>query len=236
MEKYTCIAIDDDVVALKIISSLVNKAEQLELKGTYSDAVAGAGAIMSLQPDIVFLDVQMPDLSGLEILKNLTSKPEIILVTSQEKFALEAFEFDVTDYLLKPIENFARFLKAVNKATANLSSRSKPSSNASSGSTNIFIKSDSLLVKLDVSSITYIEAYGDYVKIHTDEKTHLVYSKFKTVEDKLPEDGFVRVHRSYIVSIDRIKNIDQSNLQIGDKIIPISNSYRPKLLDRIKML
>lgn len=236
MEKFTCIAIDDDVVALKIISSLIDKAEQLELKGTYSDAVAGANAIMSLQPDIVFLDIQMPDLSGLDILKNLTSKPEIILVTSQERFALEAFEFDVTDYLLKPIENFARFLKAVNKAIANLSDRPKPSSNASASSTNIFIKSDSLLVKLDVKTITYIEAYGDYVKIHTDEKTHLVYSKFKTVEDKLPEGDFVRVHRSFIVNIDRIKNIDQSNLQIGDKIIPVSNSYRPKLLDRIKML
>ncbi|MEQ9304408.1 MAG: response regulator, partial [Marinoscillum sp.] len=116
MDKVSCIAIDDDFVALKIISSLINKTEFLELKGTYNDAIEGANAISNLKPQIVFLDVQMPDLTGMEILENMDDRPEIILITSQEKFAVEAFEFDVTDYLLKPIKNYGRFLKAVNKA------------------------------------------------------------------------------------------------------------------------
>ncbi len=232
MDKVSCIAIDDDFVALKIISSLINQTEFLELKGTYNDAIEGANAITKLKPQVVFLDVQMPDLSGMDILKNMENRPEVILVTSQGKFAVEAFEFDVTDYLLKPIENYGRFLKAVNKAVSNL----KNESSVDVEDKKLFVKSDSLLVSLDISSINYLEAYGDYVKIHTDEKTHIVYSKFKSVENKLSPKEFVRVHRSFMVRVDKIRNIDQANLQIGEKIIPVSNSYKSALLDRIKTL
>lgn len=232
MDKVSCIAIDDDLVALKIISSLITKTEFLELKGTYSDAIEGANAISKLKPQIVFLDVQMPDLTGMEILRNMDDRPEIILITSQEKFAVEAFEFDVTDYLLKPIENYGRFLKAVNKAVANLENNDS----VKVDNRNLFIKTDSLLVSLDIGSINYLEAYGDYVKIHTDDKTHVVYSKFKSVEDKLSPNEFIRIHRSYIVRLDKIKNIDQGNLQLGDKILPVSSSYRSGLLERIKTL
>jgi len=232
MDKVSCIAIDDDFVALKIISSLINKTDFLELKGLFSDAIEGANAISKLKPEVVFLDVQMPDLTGMDILKNMENRPEIILVTSQDKFAVEAFEFDVTDYLLKPIENYGRFLKAVNKAVTNL----KNESSVDVEDKKLFVKSDSMLVSLDISTINYLEAYGDYVKIHTDDKTHIVYSKFKNVESKLSPKEFVRVHRSYMVRVDKIKNIDQGNLQIGEKIVPVSNSYRNTLLERIKTL
>ncbi|MEQ8473523.1 MAG: LytTR family DNA-binding domain-containing protein [Marinoscillum sp.] len=231
--RYTCIAIDDDVVALKIISSLIAKTEFLELIDTYDDAIKGATAITTLKPDMVFLDIQMPNLSGMDIVRNLDVKPQIILITSQEKFALEAFEFDVTDYLLKPIKNYGRFLKAVNKAI-DLADQKKIVPGEDSN--NIFIKSDSLLVNLETKSILYVEAYGDYVKIHTPERIHVVYGKLKDTEAALSARDFVRVHRSFIVRIDRIKNIDHGNLLIGDKIIPVSNSHRSTLLDRIKTL
>ncbi len=231
MEKFKCIAVDDDLVALKIITSLINKSEFLELIGTYSDAIEGANAMSKLKPDIVFLDIQMPGLSGMDIVRNLDDRPEVILVTSQDKFAVEAFEFDVTDYLIKPVENYARFLKAVNKASDNILQKRN-----SSNSKSLFVKVDSLLVNLDIDSILYAEAYGDYVKIHTDTKTHVVYSKFKNVEEKLLPNNFVRVHRSFIVQLDKIRNIDQGNLQVGDKIIPVSNSYKAALLEKIKTL
>lgn len=231
-QKFTCIAIDDDVVALKIISSLISKTEYLNLLGTFDDAIKGATAISQLKPDIVFLDIQMPDLSGMDILKNLDVKPQIILVTSQEKFAVKAFEFDVTDYLLKPIENYGRFMKAVNRAVDFLEKKTL----VGGDSDNLFVKSDSLLVNLETKNILYVEAYGDYVKVHTPEKTHVVYGKLKDTEAALPQKDFVRVHRSYIVRIDKIKNIDQGNLQVEDKIIPVSNSHRGTLLERIRML
>ncbi len=232
MERLTCIAIDDDMVALKIVSSLVEKTDFLKLVGTYQNSIKGAAAIVELKPDIVFLDVQMPDLTGMEILASLQSKPQVILVTSQEKFAVQAFEFDVADYLVKPIENFGRFLKAVTKAKANLDGKES----ISSDSKNIFVKSESLLINLNLNEVLYVEAYGDYVKIHTKERTHVVYGKLKDTEESLPEDEFVRVHRSFIVRIDKIKNIDQGNLQIEDKIIPVSASYRAHLLESIKTL
>ncbi|MFH6982488.1 LytR/AlgR family response regulator transcription factor [Marinoscillum luteum] len=232
MERLTCIAIDDDMVALKIVSSLVEKTDFLKLVGTYQNSIKGAAAIVELKPDIVFLDVQMPDLTGMEILASLQSKPQVILVTSQEKFAVKAFEFDVADYLVKPIENFGRFLKAVTKAKSNIDDKEPTSSD----SKNLFVKSESLLINLNLKEILYVEAYGDYVKIHTKERTHVVYGKLKDTEESLPESEFVRVHRSFIVRIDKIKNIDQGNLQIEDKIIPVSASYRAHLLESIKTL
>lgn len=235
MKKYSCIAVDDDFVALKIVESLVDKVEFLDYKGGFHDATDGANAVQTMKPDILFLDVQMPGLSGIDILKNLKDMPEVILVTSQAKFALEAFEFQVTDYLLKPIENYARFLKAVTRAAENISKKPAETPAASSES-SFFVKTDSLLVNLDIRSIGVIEAYGDYVKIHAGDKTHVVYTKMKAVEERLPSNDFVRVHRSYIVRIDKIKNIDQGNLQVGDKVIPVSNSCRPALLGRIQML
>ncbi|MEP0367225.1 MAG: LytTR family DNA-binding domain-containing protein [Cyclobacteriaceae bacterium] len=230
MSKYRCIAIDDDLVALKIMLSLVKRIDFLEMVATFDDSVKGASAIVELSPDIVFLDVQMPDMSGIDILKNLEKQPQIIMITSQSDFALDAFDFNVTDYLVKPISDFGRFLKAVNRAVDNL----KRSTGAEDD--HFYVKSDSILVKLDLNSIQYLEAYGDYVKVHTPEKVHVVYTKLKDAEAKLPANEFIRVHRSFIVRLSAIKNIDQGNLQIADKIIPISASNRKTLLERISTL
>ncbi|MEO9474710.1 MAG: LytTR family DNA-binding domain-containing protein [Cyclobacteriaceae bacterium] len=231
MSKYRCIAIDDDLVALKIMLSLVNRIDFLDMVATFDDSVKGASAIVELSPDIVFLDVQMPDMSGIDILKNLEKQPQIIMITSQSDFALDAFDFNVTDYLVKPISDFGRFLKAVNRAVDNLK---KPT--GLGDDQDLYVKSDSLLVKLNLNNIQYLEAYGDYVKVHTPEKVHVVYSKLKDAEAKLPTNDFIRVHRSFIVRLSAIKNIDQGNLQIADKIIPISASNRKTLLERISTL
>ncbi|MBU2915138.1 LytR/AlgR family response regulator transcription factor [Reichenbachiella agariperforans] len=232
LKKLTCVAIDDEFIALKIITSLIDQTGFLTLLGSYQSAVEGTNAIIELEPDIVFLDVQMPEISGLDIIKSLNKKPEIILITSQVKYAVEAFEFNVTDYLVKPIESYARFMNAVTKAKDNIALKEKNVT----GSDAVFMKIDFLLTKVQFESILYVEGYGDYIKVHTADKTHVVYYKLSSIEDKLPKDLFMRVHRSYLVQINKIDNIDQNSLVIGDNVVPVSAKYKPELLNKIEML
>jgi DNA-binding LytR/AlgR family response regulator len=149
---------------------------------------------------------------------------------------MNAFEYDAVDFLLKPIESYARFLKAVRKAKNNIQPKPAPSLLEKRTPDTLFIKVDSLLVNFDLKEALYMEAFGDYVKIHTEKKVHVVHTKLRTMEETLPVKDFVRVHRSYIVRIDKIKNIDTANLQVGNKIIPISNSYRQLLFEKIQTL
>jgi len=231
--KFSCIVIDDDPMSLKIMELLIQKTDFLELKGLYNSSLEGASALAEEQVDIIFLDIEMPEMSGLELLKSFDIHPEIILISSNESYALEAFEYEVTDYLLKPIDDYARFLKAVIKARKRMEDKAKTMIE-SENQDNVFIKVDSLLVNFNLKEVLWVEAYGDYVKIFTDEKYYVVYSTMKSILEKLPEKDFIRVHRSYIIRLDKVKNIDLTNLQIEKKIIPISNSYKSTLMERVK--
>ena len=231
-----CIIVDDDRMSLRILQSLVEKTDFLQLAGTYDNALRAAHALVEQEVDLLFLDVEMPDMTGLELIETLERKPQIIITTSKEEYAMKAFDHDAADFLLKPIENYSRFLKAVRKAMGNLRKPATPTSTGAEQVNTVFMKVDSLLVSFNLKDVQYIEAYGDYVKIHTEAKTFVVHTKLRTMEDTLPERDFARVHRSFIVRIDKIKNIDISNLQIGTKIIPISNSYRPQLFEKIQTL
>jgi DNA-binding LytR/AlgR family response regulator len=223
-------------MSLKILQSLVEKTDSLTLAGTFDNSITAAQALMETEADILFLDVEMPDMTGLQLLETLERKPQIIITTTKEQYAMPAFEHDAADFLLKPIENYGRFLKAVQKARSNIQPKAASASPGKSSGDTIFIKVDSLLVNFDLKDALYIEAFGDYIKIHTDKKIHVVHSKLRTMEETLPEKDFVRVHRSYIVRIDKIKNIDTANLQVGNKIIPVSNSYRQQLFEKIQTL
>ena len=226
-----CIAVDDDQLSLKILEGLIAKTDMLNLLGTFDDAVEAANVTTNQNIDLIFLDVEMPEMTGLELIKILDKKPQIIIVSSKSKYALDSYNYDVVDYLLKPVENYARFLQAVQKAHKNFQQK-----NPKEADDYIFIKVDSLFLNFNFHDILWVEAFGDYVKIITEEKIYTVYSTLKTIEKKLPEDDFIRVHRSYIVRIDKIKNVDLSNLQIKNKIIPISNTYRQSFFERINTL
>jgi DNA-binding LytR/AlgR family response regulator len=235
-DSIRCIIVDDDRMSLRILQSLVEKTDFLSLVGAYDNALQAARALMEQEVDLLFLDVEMPDMTGLELIETLERKPQIIITTSKEQYAMKAYDHDAADFLLKPIENYARFLKAVRKAMGNLRKPAAPTPAGAEPVNTVFVKVDSLLVSFNLKEVYYIEAYGDYVKIHTESKTFVVHTKLRTVEDTLPDRDFARVHRSFIVRIDKIKNIDTSNLQVSTKIIPISNSYRPLLLEKIKTL
>lgn len=228
-----CIVVDDDILSLKIVKSLIEKTGFLRLQGSFDSTLAAADFLRHKQVDLIFLDVEMPDMTGLELLEALETQPQIVLISSKEKYAVEAFQHEVADYLVKPIENYSRFLKAAQRAKANIE---KNTTATSQKNADIYLKIDSLLVRFNLQDIFWIEAYGDYVKVKTAAKVYVVYATLRSVEEALPASEFIRIHRSYIVRIDKIVNIDATNLQIEKKILPIGSSYRKKLLEKINTL
>ncbi len=229
MGALNCIIVDDDLMSLKLIESLVGKTDSLKLFGSYDNAIDAEKAIRKNKIDLIFLDIEMPEMTGLELLGTLEKTPQVIIVSSKEKYALDSYNYDVTDYLIKPIESHARFLRAVLKAQ-------KRTCKEREEGDNIFIKVDSMLLNFNLTEIHWVEAYGDYVKIHTKEKMFVVYSTLKTMVKKLPSVDFLRVHRSFIVRLDKIKNIDQNTVLIDEKVIPISNSYKSAFYEKINTL
>jgi len=247
--KLSCLIVDDDEISLRMLRELVDKSDFLELKGAISNSLEAAQALRDMPIDILFLDVEMPTMNGFELIQVLEKKPQIILVSGSETYAINAFDFNATDFLIKGRFNYARFLQAVNKARNNILRENAERANAAAEVSNgqpvsqgaidnrtFFIKIDSMLVNFDLKDILWVEASGDYVMITTSTKTHKLLTKLKNVEEKLPQSDFVRVHRSFIVRIDKIRNIDNANLLIGNNIIPISNSYRSHLLEKINTI
>ena len=229
MSRFSCAIVEDDIISLKVIEAMVEKTGKLFIKASFISPIEASHWLVVNPVDVLFLDMEMPHLNGIELLKCLTNKPEVIVISGNPAFAIEAFDYAVTDYLLKPIKDYSRFLKAVNRALLNTNNQTPKESE------NLFVKIDSLLQKLNVNDIFWVEAFGDYIKIQTGEKIFTVYATLKKIEEKLPTN-FVRVHRSYIVNIAKIVNIDPHNLEINKKIIPISSSYRDDLLKKIKVL
>jgi len=231
----SCVIVEDDPVAQKVLEVLVQKTAYLDLKRSFDDPVGASAYLQHERVDLMFLDIEMPGINGLQLIGLLDYKPLVIIVSGKEEYALKAFEHSVCDYLLKPLDNYPRFLKAVMKACEQVEARNgRAKTPAKVGP--LFVKVDSLLHSIDLNSILWVEAYGDYVKINTDQKMLMVLSTLKAIESKLPENRFVRVHRSYIVNVRRVDNIDPNNLQIRDKIIPISANHRDGLLNKINLL
>lgn len=225
-----CIIVDDEEMSRATIEHFVSQTEMLNLIGLCSSAVEAANFLKDQQIDLIFLDIEMPQMSGLELIKTLDHSPQIILVTSKKEYAVEAFEYNVVDYLVKPVD-YSRFLQAVNRV--------KETSEIVQGRGNkdeIFIKSDSKIVKLNFSSILYVEALADYAIIQLGKARHIIHSTMKGLEQKLPGDTFVRVHRSYIVNISKIDSIEDMNIVIGSANIPVGASYRDKFMKKINML
>ena len=231
--RIKCIIVDDDLVFQTILTGFINKTDFLDVHGTFSNAIDAAGFLVGNQVDLIFLDVEMPEMSGLELLQTLENPPQIILISSQDEYAIEAFEYNVTDYLLKPIDNYSRFIKAVLRTKAVID---KNRSKTNGTGRHVFIKEDNRLIKIDLESIYFIQAYGDYIKIITKEKTHIIYDNLREIKEKLPEIDFMQVHRSFIVRIDKIDSLDASVLKVNNQLIPVSRSFKKEVLNRINML
>ncbi len=225
-----CLVVDDEALSRAFMEHFISKHDALELVGSSESAVDAANVLKSQTVDILFLDIEMPEMTGLELIESLSIRPQIILVTAKEDYALEAFNVDVTDYLLKPVK-YGRFLRAIERAERQaklLREGHEPE--------HVFIKTEGRLVKLDLKSIRWIEAQGDYVRISAQNKRYMVHSTMKGMLKRLPRDAFARVHRSYIVRMDQIEDIADATIVIERKVIPIGSSYRDDLLGQLKML
>jgi DNA-binding LytR/AlgR family response regulator len=230
--KYKCLIVDDEPIAQQILESYISQIDSLHIAGKCSNAFEALNVLHQEHIDILFLDIKMPSLSGLEMLKTLQNPPKVILTTAFSEFGVESYEFGIVDYLLKPI-SFERFLKAVNKIVIPKSTNLEKEENdekLSSDPTFIFFKADKKIHKYYFSEILFIEGSGNYVKIHTkNDKPLMVLDKLIELYDKLPQKNFIRVHKSFIVNVSHIQKIEGNMLKIQDKSIPISATYKQKL-------
>lgn len=217
----SCIAVDDEPLALELIKKYIAKIYFLELKGVFTDPFEAKKLLEASNIDILFLDIQMPDINGIEFSKIINKKnTAVVFTTAFSEYAVEGFNVDAIDYLLKPIE-YDRFLKSVYKAKEYIDYIT----NQEVQDGYIFVKSDYQMTKIYLKDILYIEGLDDYIKIYLSQKSILTLMTLKTITQKLPSKEFLRVHRSYIVPISKIENISKSKVKIGDKEIPIGISY-----------
>lgn len=226
-----CIIVDDDFASRKILKQMVQLVPSLELLAVCESAVEAVQTLKDEPVDLIFLDINMPEMSGLELIDSLRDKPQIILITGNEKHAAEAFEMDVADYVLKPVEK-SRFLKAVDKAQ----SRFNQFSGVKDAKEYIFVKKDGLIIKVLLKSIVNIEAMADYITIHTDKGKYHALSTMHGIEARLPKSEFVRIHRSHIINLQKLDSIEEGTAVLGDKMIPIGNTYKQRLYRTINLI
>jgi DNA-binding LytR/AlgR family response regulator len=222
-----CLAVDDETPALDILEDNIRQIPFLQLVKKCKNAYA-AMEVMQQEPiDLLFLDIEMPGISGLNFLKSLTNKPMVIFITAYRNYAVEGFDLDVLDYLIKPVV-FNRFLKAVNKALEYQGYKQKEGGPANNFPDYLFVHSEYQLTKIFIHEITYIEGLRNYIKIYLTGNPKPVLSKLalKAIEEKLPAGKFTRVHKSFIVMIDKISSIRNDSIRIGGTEIPVSRSYR----------
>jgi two-component system, LytTR family, response regulator len=227
MEKYSCIIIEDEPLALERTKDFVNKIPFLNLAASFDNALNGLAYLNANEVDLLFLDINMDELSGIELLENSKINSQVIITTAYQQYALKGYELRVTDYLLKPF-TFNRFLQAVNTAQENLSKRT-----ADSPKDFIFVKTENRLEKIMLNEIIYIEGMRDYRRIHTINKKIMTLQNFGELEQIIPTNIVCRVHKSYMVGLNKIESIERSRIKIADQLIPISDTYRELFFQQI---
>ena len=237
--KINCIAVDDEPLALDIIKAYCAKVPFLNLAGTFSNAIDTLEYLRHNSVDLMFLDIQMEELTGIQLLNSLKNKPLVIFTTAYDQYALQGFDLDVLDYLLKPIP-FERFVKGANKALEQmqkakgiqLEKQERPA--ISNTSTFFFVKTETRIEKVNASEVLYVEGMGDYWRIVTKTRRIMTLMNAKGIEEILHEPGFCRVHKSFFVAIDKIEFVERKQIKIGEALIPISDTYQKNFFDLIE--
>ena len=225
--------VDDNDIARTTLAHLAKQVPNLTIVNEYSNAIEAYNHLQNNHVDLVFLDIEMPEMTGIELTKNLSGKDVVIIFTSSNKdYALEAFELNIADYILKPVMP-ARFLQAVSKAQFILDSRKEDVEVTKDEF--LFVRDSNITRRLKLDDVLYAEAMGDYVKFYTKEKMFAIHGKMKTAEERLPKDHFIRVHRSYIVSVGKIDTLQDGGIMINGKFIPVADAYRKALNTRMNV-
>ena len=224
-----CIIVDDDEMSRNLMKHLASQTGFMNVIRLCESAAEASGILANEKIDLILLDVEMPEMTGLELITSMPKKPLVILTTSKKEYAVEAFEYNVVDYILKPVSQ-PRFLKAVMKAKEIFDG------SLQSGDDSVFIKTNSMLHKINTNDILWIEALGDYAILNTLKKKHTIHCTLKSIESVLAADKFIRVHRSFIISIDKIDAIEDTVVIINEKLIPVGAVHRENLMKRLKFL
>ncbi len=228
-----CIIVDDNKLARKALKLLIEGIDFLTLKHECDNAMSAFNILKAEEIDLVFLDIEMPEMTGLELMKSLDKRPIVIFCTAKEKYAVEAFELNVADYIVKPYTN-ARFLASVARAKEIFDSKQQQIE--TSEKEYIFIRSNSVLTKIVVAEIDYIQALGDYINVYSGDKRYTVHMTLKGIEDKLPAEKFYRLHRSYLINLNKIDSIEKETAYIGKHPIPIGEQNKQTLLKRLNLI
>ncbi|MCB0601031.1 MAG: response regulator transcription factor [Saprospiraceae bacterium] len=228
--KYQALIVDDEELARQLIASYLDRIPTIEIAGSCKNAVEALAILNRQQIDLLFLDVQMPGLTGLEMIRTLVQQPAIILTTAYSEYALEGFELDVTDYLLKPF-SFERFSRAINKAMVNLNNRSLPEQKADTEIPDyLLVRADHKIHRVPYESIRYIKSMQEYVAYYLASGRLLALGSLKQLEEVLPPRQFIRVHKSYIVAINKVRSLEGNLLHLEDQKIPVGASYRDRVM------
>ncbi|MEO0725285.1 MAG: LytTR family DNA-binding domain-containing protein [Bacteroidota bacterium] len=230
-----CIIIDDEPLAVKLLLDHATQTTDIEVVAHFHNPIEGIQALEDYRPDLILLDVQMPELSGIQFAKIVQGRYPVILTTAYEQYALEGYQLDIVDYLLKPI-SLERFQQAITKMQQRLSGQTKTKIAAETGITQdyIFVKSGYKTVRIDFDDILYLEGLSDYVRIQTKREAILTLDTMKHLLEALPNERFMRVHKSYIIALDKIDFIERNRITVDEKIIPISATYQEVFWERIK--
>lgn len=241
-----CIIVEDDIIALKVLQQMVKQTVGLKLMESFTSSIDGYNYLSRNSIDLIFIDIELPEMSGIELLNTLHQQPLVIFTTSKKEYAIDVFQFNVIDYLVKPI-NYPGFIKAITKAQRVFFSLNPTQLQVADVTEKygedligvppvefLFVKSGGIYFNVSFDNIFYIEALGDYLNIHTKERKITHHETLKGIESKLPSH-FLRVHRSYIVNLTKIKSIEDSSISIDGSIVPIGVSFRPEVYKRLKL-
>jgi len=231
--KYKALIVDDNNMARVLLTQLLEQVPSITIFGECENAIEAIDVLQKDEIDILFLDIEMPDMTGIDLLKSLPIRPLTILTSANKGYGAEAYELNVVDYLVKPLQ-LPRTIMAVQRAIELLKQKDVHLNQVEAG--HIFIKENKIIRKVLIDDIYFLESKGDYVKIHLLEKYHIVHATLKLFEDRLPAAKLMRVHRSYIVALDKVDYIEENNLYINNKPVPISDSYRTIFLKNLNLL
>ena len=224
-----CIIVEDEPLARQLIESYVDQISDIKLLGCYSTAIEAFAALHDQTIDLIFLDIEMPGISGLTFIRSLKNPPKVIFITAYTQYAVDAFDTEAVDYLVKPV-TFDRFIKAVQRLAPN---RNDPPGLTTVDNTDIFLKVDRRLVRLPLSDILYVEGFGDYLKVHTSARTYVTYMTMTKLESLLPASKFIRIHRSTIVNTHHIKYIEGNFVKLNELELSIGQTYKDSLVKRL---
>jgi DNA-binding LytR/AlgR family response regulator len=231
-----CIIIDDEKLAREILSILILKSEKLVLVEQFSNAIDAMKYLNSNEVDLIFLDIHMPNFSGFDFVQTIKNPPKIILVTVDKNFALDAFNYNcIADYLVKPIEE-ERYNRAIKRISIKKETPLPTPILPDNSIKEIYVNIDKRLIKIDISTINFIQANGDYILIKTEVNNYTVHTTLKKIEEKLPKSSFIKIHRSYVINVNKIIDIQDSTVLIGKELIPVSKNNRSLLMESINLL